>query len=87
MNRNLSFREAKEKIRFYNELILVYEFKHSNKETNFFEKYIEINNKIINYCNSLMPKMRDSHSQRKLDKFIEYIEHQNEMYKKIKQLS
>lgn len=58
-------------------------FRYTNKDENFIEKYIEINEKIINYSNSLIPRMRDQHAQRKLFKFIEYIKEQNKMYKKI----
>lgn len=86
MNRNLSFRDAMDILKFYNEILVHYMFKHRtcSHNDNFINTYIEINDKIIAYCERLYPRMRDQHSQRKLLKFKEYLKEQNELYKKIK---
>lgn len=73
---NLKFGDAMEKIKLYNEKLIFDEIKDKNKE--FIEKYIEINNKILEYCYYFMPRMRDQHAQRKLFKVINYINELNE---------
>ena len=94
MSKNLKFSDAMDMLKIFNETIAFNTFKNNTKcqqsligkEDNFLILYIEINNKIINYCKSLHNIMRDQHAQRKLDKFIEYIKEQNELYIKILKL-
>lgn len=84
MSQDLKFSDAMDMLKIFNETIAFNTFK--SKEDNFLTLYIEINNKIINYCKSLHYRMRDQHAQRKLLKFMEYIKEQNELYIKILKL-